>query len=197
MSNKQRHVPQEALQILRRNGKSAVGGEQLSGASIQLAKAQEDVERRIEPSVVSKGNWNPLSLESRFARKAREEAFNARLAVFLDNVRAVRAANQALNHAAVAEVLSAAETFLIEVRGLAEVEKQRILNEARRSLLDELDRSLEDLERYRGRLPEEVLQAMEDVIYRDFAERVQKVAGLDFEFDKSDLMRIDLSAFSS
>jgi hypothetical protein len=189
---------QKALTLFQSSISAQPNDEQeTEGSGSQLVKQHEAMEAKLNPEVVAMGNWNPLSIESKLARKAKKEAFYARLAIFRDNVEAIRKANRVMNNAAVIKIVTAAEAFIVDVRSQIEVTKQRILADAQRDLLDNLNVSLEELERYRSTLVEDFVEPMAEKLCNDFAERVHKIGGFDFEFDKSELLRLDLSALPS
>ena len=138
-------IPDEALKLLR----SQVGtakAHQDSGIVGLQKKALIDQETNVD--FVGKGSRNPLSIESQIRREALKTALEARLTIFRDNVDAVRTANRVLNNAAIIQLMTAAESWIMDLRTMAEVEKQRVVDRAKNRLLETLEERILDIEVY-------------------------------------------------
>jgi hypothetical protein len=160
-------------------------------ANATLARQQGAIDTRLNPDGVVTATLNPFSVESTLARKAKRVAFNARLDIFEDQVKAVRTANHAMNAAAVTEVLVAAETFILEVRSRAEEQRQQILSHSTMRLMTQLKEALEGFDSLRTTLiGDAVVDNIMQRAYDDFARRVLRIAEIDFEFDKSGLLKV-------
>lgn len=183
-----RKVPDSALRRMR--GQNDL--EQNPAETDIVGEQRRQVERATNPDFVTKTK-GLISPEGRMRRKAVREALEARLTIFRDNIEAIRTANRVMNNAAIVQVMTAAETFIVQVRNAAEVEKQDILYRAQENLMHVLANHLASLNKMReqGILPEELIEAREVMAYNEFAERSMKLAGLDFEFDKTKLLNIN------
>jgi predicted DNA-binding protein len=162
-------------------------------ASDELAQKQrEEIDSRTNPDMVVPQHWNPLSREAKTRRQALREAMEARLTIFRDNILAVRVSNRVMNNAAIVQVMSAAEDFIIEVRAISENRRHKTLSDGQLHLLSTLKGELEELKQLsnRGGLPQDVLDARIDNALAEYARRSLKIAQLDFEFDKSALLRL-------
>jgi hypothetical protein len=156
-----------------------------------IAEQRRQVERATNPDFVTKTKgW--ISPEGRMRRKAVREALEGRLTIFRDNIEAIRTANRVMNNAAIVQVMTAAETYIVQIRNAAEVEKQDILFRSQENLMYVLANHLASLSKMREQeiLPEELIEAREFMAYNEFAERAAKLAGLDFEFDKKKLLNL-------
>lgn len=182
-------VPDEALKVLA----TQLGvNKSPSNARLVGRQKKELVDQETNVDFVGKKTRNPLSLESQIRREALKASLEARLTIFRDNVDAVRTANRVLNNAAIIQLMTAAESWIIDVRTMAEVEKQRVVDKAKNHLLETLEERILDIEVFRQRaiVPEEILQVMHDNAFNDFAWRAAKIADLDFEFAKDKLLNI-------
>jgi hypothetical protein len=182
-------VPDEALKVL-----TTQLGVTKSPADTRLVGRQKKdlVDQETNVDFVGKKTRNPLSLESQIRREALKASLEARLTIFRDNVDAVRTANRVLNNAAIIQLMTAAESWIIDVRTMAEVEKQRVVDRAKNHLLETLEGRILDIEVFRQRaiVPEEILQVMQNNAFNEFAYRAAKIAELDFEFAKDKLLNI-------
>jgi hypothetical protein len=178
-------VPDDALKSLRAQltttRQSTVGRQK-----------KEIIDQETNVDFVGKKSRNPLSFESQIRREALKASLEARLTIFRDNVDAVRTANRVLNNAAIIQLMTAAETWVMEIRTMAEVEKQRVIDRARNQLLETLEGRILDIEvfRERGVIPEEILEVMQNNAFNDFAYRAANIAELNFEFAKDQLLNI-------
>ena len=184
-----RKVPDEALKML-----TTQLGVTRSPSDARLVGRQkkELIDQETNVDFVGKKTRNPLSLESQIRREALKASLEARLTIFRDNVDAVRTANRVLNNAAIIQLMTAAESWIIDVRTMAEVEKQRVVDRAKNHLLETLEERILDIEVFRQRaiVPEEILQVMQNNAFNEFAYRAAKIAELDFEFAKDKLLNI-------
>ena len=182
-------VPDEALKLL-----TTQLGVTKSPSEARLVGRQkkELIDQETNVDFVSKKTRNPLSLESQIRREALKASLEGRLTIFRDNVDAVRTANRVLNNAAIVQLMTAAESWIIDVRTMAEVEKQRVVDRAKNHLLETLEGRILDIEVFRQRaiVPEEILQVMQNNAFNEFAYRAAKIAELDFEFAKDKLLNI-------
>lgn len=184
-----RKVPDEALKMLT----SQLGVTRSpSDARLVGRQKKELIDQETNVDFVGKKTRNPLSLESQIRREALKASLEARLTIFRDNVDAVRTANRVLNNAAIIQLMTAAESWIIDVRTMAEVEKQRVVDRAKNHLLETLEERILDIEVFRQRaiVPEEILQVMQNNAFNEFAYRAAKIAELDFEFAKDKLLNI-------
>lgn len=157
-----------------------------------IEQQKRQVDKATNPNFVTdKKGWY-YSPENRMRRRAVQEALEARLAIFRDNIEAIRTANRVMNNAAIVQVMVAAENFIVQIRGEAEVEKADILNRAQEGLMQVLSNHLAQLEKMRqqSHLPDELIEARITMAYNEFGDRALKIAGLDFEFDKSKLLQL-------
>lgn len=162
-------------------------------ASEELAQKQrEEIESRTNADMVVPQHWNPLSREAKIRRQARREALEARLTIFRDNILAVRVSNRVMNNAAIVQVMSAAEDFIIEVRAISENRRRKTLRDAQLHLLATLKGELSELKQLSeaGGLPQDVLDARVDNALAEYARSSLKIANLDFEFDKTALLKL-------
>lgn len=180
-------VPESILQKL--NGR--YGGSTVNAEDDIIAAQRRQVEKSTNPDFVTQKK-GLFSIENKMRRKAVKEALEARLSIFRDNIESIRTANRVMNNAAIIQVMTAAENFIIQVRNNAEIEKQDILNQAQEELMRVLSKHLYSLNNMRqnGTLPEELIDARETMAMNEFVDRAIKMAGLDFEFDKSKLLKI-------
>jgi hypothetical protein len=182
-------VPDEALKLLT----TQLGVTKSPSDTRLVGRQKKDlVDQETNVDFVGKKTRNPLSLESQIRREALKASLEARLTIFRDNVDAVRTANRVLNNAAIIQLMTAAESWIIDVRTMAEVEKQRVVDRAKNHLLETLEGRILDIEVFRQRaiVPEEILQVMQNNAFNEFAYRAAKIAELDFEFAKDKLLNI-------
>lgn len=180
-------VPESILQKL--NGR--YGGSTINAEDDIIAAQRRQVEKATNADFVTQKK-GLFSVENKMRRKAVREALEARLSIFRDNIESIRTANRVMNNAAIIQVMNAAENFITQVRKNAEIEKQDILYHGQEELMLVLSQHLNKLStmRQNGILPDEIIEAQETGALNDFANRSMKIAGLDFEFDKSKLLKI-------
>jgi hypothetical protein len=182
-------VPEEALKSLRAQlGTAKTPAE----ANIVGRQKKELIDQETNVDFVGKKGRNPLSFESQIRRQALKASLEARLTIFRDNVDAVRTANRVLNNAAIIQLMTAAETWIMDIRTMAEGEKQRVVDRAKNHLLETLEDRIVDIEvfRERGIVPIDILDVMQNNAFNDFACRAARIAELNFEFDKDKLLNI-------
>jgi hypothetical protein len=182
-------VPDEALKLLRSQVGTAKTAPEAGIVGLQK-KALIDQETNVD--FVGKKSRNPLSIESQIRREAVKTALEARLTIFRDNVDAVRTANRVLNNAAIIQLMTAAESWIVDLRTMAEVEKQRVVDRAKNRLLETLEERILDIEvfRQRGIIPEQIMEVMQNNAFNEFAERAARIVEFDFEFSKDKLLNI-------
>lgn len=184
-------VSEKALRILRgARENSGSGADSAQGHAIE--QQRREVVERTNPDAVAPSTLKFWTPEAHARRVARREALEARLALFRDNVDSIRTANRVMNNAAIIHVMSAAEKFITQIRAISEVEKQAILYSAQTDLLSTLRAALVELETLRaeGGLPDQVLDQRTENSINEYAERSVKIAGLDFEFEKTSLLKL-------
>lgn len=180
-------VPDEALKAL-----TTQLGTFKSPSDGKLVGRRNLIDQETNADFVGRKTRNPLSFESQIRREALRASLEARLTIFRDNVDAVRTANRVLNNAAIIQLMTAAESWIMDVRAMAEVEKQRVVDRAKNHLLETLEGRILDLEVFceRAIVPEEILQVMQNNAFNEFAYRAAKIAELNFEFAKDKLLNI-------
>lgn len=182
-------VPDQALKSLQ----SQLGAQRPS-TDVRLVGRQkkEIIDQETNVDFVGKRTRNPLSIESMARREALKASLEARLTIFRDNVDAVRTANRVLNNAAIIQLMTAAEAWIMDIRTMAEVEKQRVVDRAKNQLLETLEGRILDIEvfRQRGIVPEEIMEVMLNNAFNEFAGRAARIVELNFEFFKDKLLNI-------
>lgn len=186
-----RRVPDQALRTLRGQPPNQ---DRAGGRYDAIDEQKKKVLRETNPDFVAPSTRliDVFSPEARLRRAAVRTALEARLAIFRDNIEAIRTANRVMNNAAIVQVMIAAENFIVQIRSDAEMEKANILDSAQNQLLEQLGDHLDDLERIRqrGTVPEELVDVRFENAMNDYATRCIKIAGLDFEFDKTKLLNL-------
>ena len=180
-------VPDEAMKSLR----SELGTPKAS-TDLRLRQKKELVDQETNVDFVGKKTRNPLSIESVARREALKASLEARLTIFRDNIDAVRTANRVLNNAAIIQLMTAAEAWIMDIRTMAEVEKQRVVDRAKNHLLETLEDRILDIEvfRQRGIVPESIMEVMQNNAFNEFAWRASRIVELNFEFSKDKLLNI-------
>jgi hypothetical protein len=180
-------VPDEAMKSLR----SELGTPKAS-TDLRLRQKKELVDQETNVDFVGKKTRNPLSIESVARREALKASLEARLTIFRDNIDAVRTANRVLNNAAIIQLMTAAEAWIMDIRTMAEVEKQRVVDRAKNHLLETLEERILDIEvfRQRGIVPESIMEVMQNNAFNEFAWRASRIVELNFEFSKDKLLNI-------
>jgi hypothetical protein len=182
-------IPDEALKTLR----SQVGAvKQPTDVRMVGRQKKELIDQETNVDFVGKKSRNPLSIESQIRREALRTSLEARLTIFRDNVDAVRTANRVLNNAAIIQLMTAAESWIVDIRTMSEVEKQRVIDRAKNHLLETLEERILDIEifRQRGIVPVEIMDVMQNNAFNEFAWRASRIVEFDFEFSKDKLLNI-------
>lgn len=182
-------IPDEALKTLR----SQAGVPKPSAAVGAVGRQKKElIDQETNVDFVGKKSRNPLSIESQIRREAIRTSLEARLTIFRDNVDAVRTANRVLNNAAIIQLMTAAESWILDIRTMAEVEKQKVIDRAKNRLLETLEERILDIEvfRQRGIVPEEIMEVLQNNAFNEFAWRAARIVEFDFEFAKDKLLNI-------
>lgn len=132
----------------------------------------------------------PWSREARARSKARDLSVEARLDIFKDDLRAIRIANEVLNRAATMRAVEAAEAAIFEIRCLGETARFSILNRTHLDMTRQFLEQLESIESFRGRVSNEVLDALKERALNEFTARMNRASKADLEFSKSDILRL-------
>lgn len=182
-------IPDEALKTLR----SQLGAAKPPNDVRMVGRQKKElIDQETNVDFVGKKNRNPLSIEAQIRREALRTSLEARLTIFRDNVDAVRTANRVLNNAAIIQLMTAAESWIVDIRTMSEVEKQRVIDRAKNHLLETLEERILDIEifRQRGIVPEEIMDVMQNNAFNEFAFRASRIVEFDFEFSKDKLLNI-------
>lgn len=157
-----------------------------------VERVSRELQHRTDPERVlpADGVELPWSDAARVRRRAREASFEARLEVFQDDLRAIRIANEVLNRAATMRAVEAAEVAIFEIRSLGETTRLAIVNRAQLEMTRHFMSQLESIETFRGRLTEEVLDALKERALTEFTERVNRASKTDLEFAKAEILRL-------
>ncbi len=147
---------------------------------------------RSDPSRVVSGRAAvlPFSREARARSQARDASLQARLDIFRDDLRAIRIANEVLNRAATMRAVEAAETAIFEFRCLGESVRFAILNRTHLEMTRQFLDQLEGIESFRGRVSNEVLDALKERALNEFSVRMNRASKADIEFSKSEILRL-------
>jgi hypothetical protein len=183
--------PKEALELVL--AKNALRSITPGGLT---ATQKEEIEKKSDPGFVVSKSRNPFSLQSKVRRAAEQAAFEGRLEIFRDQIAAVRKSNELLNRAAIAQVATAAETFLTGLVADAERIKHSVKQDAIDGLKNRLEQTLIDLDARRKRdiLPADMIAALQDRALHDFAITAAKIAQVDVLFEKDKLLSIEFSS---
>jgi len=180
-------VPDDAMKSLR-----SELGTQKPSTDLRLRQKKDLVDQETNVDFVGKKTRNTLSIESVARREALKASLEARLTIFRDNIDAVRTANRVLNNAAIIQLMTAAEAWIMDIRTMAEVEKQKVVDRAKNHLLETLEDRILDIEvfRQRGIVPEAIMEVMQNNAFNEFAWRAARIVELNFEFSKDKLLNI-------
>jgi hypothetical protein len=157
-----------------------------------VERVSRELQDRSDPDRVAgpTGLELPWSERARVRAKARQSAFEARLEIFKDDLRAIRIANEVLNRAATMRAVEASEIAIFEIRCLGETTRLAILNRAQLDMTRQFVVQLESIETFRGRLTDEVLDALKERALTEFTERMNRASKADLEFCKADILRL-------
>lgn len=163
-----------------------------AGPRPSVEGVSRELQDRSDPDRVAtaKGLELPWSERARVRAKARQSALEARLEVFKDDLRAIRIANEVLNRAATMRAVEASEIAIFEIRCLGETTRLAILNRAQLEMTRQFVVQLESIETFRGRLTDEVLDALKSRALSEFSERMNRASKADLEFSKADILRL-------
>jgi hypothetical protein len=194
----QSNISDKALRILRSARTQTITNDERAPSN-GIERKRREVLERTNADVVAQPTWRFWSAEARYRKVANNKALEARLGVFQDDVQSVRAANRVMNNAALVGVMTAAERFIVQLRAICEVEKQAVLEGAQIDLLSSLRLHLSELEalREQGGIPDAILDQRNEDALEQYAARSIKIAGLDFEFDKTPLLKLNGAAMST
>lgn len=171
--------------------------ERLRGASEEtpppsLERVSRELRVRADPEQVAPASrlelpWSPAA---RVRGEARAIAFEARLDIFRDDLRAIRIANEVLNRAATMRAVEAAESAIFEIRTLGELARFAILNRAQLEMTRQFVGQLESIESFRGRVTTEILDALKERALHEFTTRMNRASKADVEFAKADILKL-------
>lgn len=160
-------------------------GERIEKVSAEL-RVRSDPDRVIPGKAVE----FPWSRETRARSKARDLSIEARLDVFKDDLRAIRIANEVLNRAATMRAVEAAEAAIFEIRCLGETARFTILNRTHLDMTRQFLEQLESIESFRGRVSNEILDALKERALNEFTARMNRASKADVEFSKTEILRL-------
>lgn len=206
----QTNVSEKALRILR-SARTQPATNDERAPSNAIERKRREVLERTNADVVAHPTWKFWSGEARIRKIATNKALEARLGVFQDELQTVRTANRVMNNAALVGVMTAAERFIVQLRAICEVEKQGVLERAQIELLSSLRSHLSDLQDLRNQAGNNgsgldhradeafnvVLDERIDDALVQYASRSIKISGLDFEFDKAPLLKLNEQTLST
>ena len=184
-------LPVEAASTLRWEDLRVCGVDRV--ASETLEKLSRELRLRSDPDRVAPGgalSLLPWSREAHVRSQAREASLQARLEIFQDELRALRIANELLNRAATMRAVEAAETALFEIRCAGQAARLAILNRAHLAMTRQFVSQLESIESYRGRISDEVLEALKERALNEFCDRMNRASKADVEFSKTEILRL-------
>jgi len=157
-----------------------------------IERVNRELQHRTDPNRVAPviGLELPWSERARVRARAREASHEARLEIFKDDLRAIRIANEVLNRAATMRAVEAAEVAIFEIRSLGETTRLSILNRAQLEMTRSFVAQLECVERFRGRLTDEIIDALKERALTEFTDRMNRVSKADLQFNKADILRL-------
>ena len=157
-----------------------------------VERVSRELQHRSDPNRVAPaaGFELPWSERARVRARAQEASFDARLEIFKDDLRAIRIANEVLNRAATMRAVEAAEIAIFEIRSLGETMRFALLNRAQLDMTRQFVGQLESIEQFRGRLTDEVLDALKERALSEFTERMNRASKSDLEFAKAEILRL-------
>lgn len=157
-----------------------------------VERVSRELQHRTDPNRVAPaiGVELPWSESALVRARARQASFEARLEIFKDDLRAIRIANEVLNRAATMRAVEAAEIAIFEIRSLGETTRFAILNRAQLDMTHQFVDQLESIETFRGRLTDEILDALKERALTEFTERMNRASKSDLEFAKADILKL-------
>src|SRR5437667_8676759 len=161
-------------------------------AAEKLERVSHELRVRSDPARVVPGRalempWSP---EARARSQARAASIEARFDIFKDDLRAIRIANEVLNRAATMRAVEAAETAIFEIRCAGESARFAILNRAHLEMTRQFLMQLETLEGFRGRVSNEILDALKERALSEFSARMNRASKADIEFSKNEILKL-------
>ena len=111
--------------------------------------------------------------------------------MFRDDLRAIRIANEVLNRAATMRAVEAAETAIFEIRSLGETMRLAILNRAQLEMTRHFAQQIETIDGFRGRLPQEIVDALKERALSEFTDRMNRASKADVEFNRTHILRLE------
>jgi hypothetical protein len=158
----------------------------------RIERVSAELRLRSDPDRVIRGKpvEFPWSRAARARSKARDLSIEARLDIFKDDLRAIRIANEVLNRAATMRAVEAAEAAIFEIRCMGETARFTILNRAHLEMTRQFLEQLESIESFRGRVSNEILDALKERALNEFTTRMNRSSKADVEFSKSEIMRL-------
>ena len=157
-----------------------------------VERVSRELQHRTDPErvVPAIGIELPWSEAARVRARARQSSFEARLEIFKDDLRAIRIANEVLNRAATMRAVEAAEIAIFEICSLGETTRLAILNRAQLDMTRQFVEQIESIETFRGRLTDEILDALKERALTEFTERMNRASKADLEFAKGDILKL-------
>lgn len=155
-------------------------------------QVSHELQLRADPARVVPGGGItlPWSDAARVRGRAREAAFEARLDIFRDDLRAIRIANEVLNRASTMRAVEAAETAIFEIRTIGETTRLAIGNRAQLEMTRQFVEQLDAIERFRGRLTPEIVDALKERALNEFTDRMNRASKADVEFNRTELLKV-------
>ena len=157
-----------------------------------VERVSRELQHRTDPNRVAPkdGFELPWSETARVRARASDASYEARLDIFKDDLRAIRIANEVLNRAATMRAVEAAEIAIFEIRSVGETTRFSILNRAQLDMTRQFCEQLESIETFRGRLTDEILDALKERALTEFTERMNRASKADLEFAKADILKL-------
>ncbi len=170
-------------------------GSARASSGVDLVREQrEELDRKADASMVvdRKRAWNPFSLHAKMRRAAEEAALTTRLDIFKDQLLTVRKTNEVMGRGAIAEVAVAVEDYLTRILGESVANKSRFRHEASLKLKKVFTEKLVDLqaEAERKIIKPDMIEALMANAELEFAEESARLAKINVEFDKSQLLSV-------
>lgn len=150
-----------------------------------------ELEYRADPErAVPRGGleW-PWSDRARVRSLARQASLEARLEIFKDDLRTIRTAHEVLSRAATMRAVEAAEAGIFEIRSVGETTRLAILNRAQLEMTRQFVAQLDSIEEFRGRVTDEILDALKERALSEFTERMNRASKADVELPRQEFLR--------
>lgn len=159
----------------------------------ELDRVGELMQRLSDPArVAGPGPRNPLpwSPQAKAVKAAEQASIDARLEVFQDDLKSIRAANRILNRISMAHAVETARAAIFEIRARGELVRYEILNETHRELTSLFLSQIESIESLRDRMPAEMLDAMKERALNEFTAKMNRVSRAEAALSKIDPARL-------